>query len=422
MVYLISTLLLLLMLIGKIYFVSIEGIKNLDILKLAPIIILAGLFLLGTASYIREDFARRKSAYGQRFVNNRLGQTFSVLCLLVIGLSFYLNLNKKILTWDSVALYDARAKFLLSGISFSQMVDLSRYDPLNSYYYVLYPPYTSVIHYFWYKLGIPAPTGIYYSSLFLLFGFSVYLFTKKRFGPAVAAFLCFVTISNPVVFSSSLLEYTNIPFTLQFFLGIFLLAEFLEDRQIWKYFFGSALVVTSQWIRFLEPLWLAVVIAFILASFKEKTRFRKYTLPLFLGFYSFIEFASWQSFVSSFGEKTRIVTFSFLRLLEPFVGVFTGSALQILLVFVKYWGIILLVYLYAVFGTFRFFGGGKKGFLQIVLLLSVLIYYSGLYFVSFQSDWWTKLGDSLTRSSIFMIPIAGYIIFSFFLNNKNDEK
>src|SRR3990170_4379210 len=158
-IYLISSLLLIVMLLGKMYFVSIEGIGNLDILRfLSPAILMVFLFL-GTVSFFKSSVSRHAKDFRGKFGNSTFTRVCLILCLLVVGMSFYININKKALTWDSVALYDARAKFLLSGINFSQMVELSKYDPQNSYYYVLYPPYTSVIHFFWYKLGIPVPTG-----------------------------------------------------------------------------------------------------------------------------------------------------------------------------------------------------------------------------------------------------------------------
>jgi len=67
------------------------------------------------------------------------------------------------------------------------------------------------------------------------------------------------------------------------------------------------------------------------------------------------------------------------------------------------------------------FNGRKVSFLKAVLFLSILLYYSGLYFVSFQSHWWSKLGDSLSRSSIFMVPIAGYVMLSFLVRGGNGK-
>ncbi len=217
---------------------------------------------------------------------------------------------------------------------------------------------------------------------------------------------------------------------LQFFIGSFLLADFLEDKQAWKFFYGTALVITSQWIRFLEPLWLGIVLAFFIGSVKRKNWRKTLIYPVFMGLYGFIEYGSWGSFISSFGEKTKIVSLSFIRFFEPLVGIFTGSALAILSFFVVSWGLILLVYLYAFIGTVdgktgwmvSIFGKGKERFFKLVFLLTLLIYYLGLYFVSFQSDWWDKLGDSLIRSSTFLIPISGYLILNFLVNKQKHAK
>ena len=202
LIYLISTFLLLLISVGKLFFMSIEGFKGVGILGITSFLVLAGLLVVGSASFIRYSLAHKKKLQKLKLGSSPFVKIFLTLCLVVVGISFYINFNKKALGWDSVALYDARAKFLMSSINFSQMIDLSRYDPQNSYYYALYPPHTSIIHYFWYKLGIPVSVGIYYSFLLLLLGVSVYLFTKKRLGPATAVFLTFITVSNNTIFST----------------------------------------------------------------------------------------------------------------------------------------------------------------------------------------------------------------------------
>lgn len=422
MIFILSTLILSLVLATKVFF-SVSGRGgNPGFLEWISAVVLALAIAAGSLCYIKRI---RKEVNTTK--KSKLFSFFILLTAVVVGSSFVINLNKKALIWDSIALYDARAKFLLSGTTFSQMVEISKYDPVNSYYYVLYPPYTSIVHFFWYRLGIPLPIGVLYSFLLLFLGVSAYFLTRKRLGATLAIFLTFITVGNNMIFSSSLSEYTNLPYTLQFLLGVWLIGDFLEDKKTWKFFYGSALVVTSQWIRFLEPLWAGVVLALFIAMFKKKKWSRELLLPAVMGIYGVVEYGAWQSFVASFGDRTKIVSFALIKLLDPILGVFTGSAFSVLIFFIKSWGIILLVYMFAIFISYLFKkscrrsskNSPKQTFMGLTLLLSVLVYYSGLYFVSFQSVWWDKLGNSLVRGSTFMIPISGYLILEYLHGKKN---
>ncbi len=415
MMFLISTLMLVLVLITKISFV----VTGKDIVpagvEYASIAVLTLIIVVGVFSYIKN--LRNGGVKKRLDTRNIISKLLIVFSALFVLSSFFINFNKKAVLWDAVALYDARAKFLMQGVGFSQMVELSKYDPQNSYYYVLYPPYTSMLHYFWYYLGIPAPVGVIYSIFLLLLAVAVFTFTKNWLGFFAAALLTFLVISNGVIFSSSLMEYTNLPFTLQMFLGIFLLYEYLKEDTKWKLAYGIGLIVTTMWIRFLEPLWVGVILALFVALLYKKKFSRELIYPVLMGVYGVLEYVSWQSFVTGFGNTTKIISFSFIRIIEPVIGIFTGSAFSILLFFVKSWGPILLVHLFAI--LLAVINRKRISFLQLFLFFTILIYYSGLYFVSFQSVWWDKLGDSLVRGSVFMIPISGYIILEYLHAKKN---
>lgn len=416
MEYLISLILLVLVFFSKAFFVFVAKGAAPGVLEMFSMGVLLIIGLWGTFDFFKGLKLKREK---ERKTKSIWFKTLLFLSALAVILSFFVNLNKRVLPWDSVALYDARAKFLLQGDNFSQMVDFSKYDPANSYYYALYPPFTSVIHFFWYKLAIPLPIGFYYSSMYLLLAISVYLFARKELEKSSAMLLTFLTIGSSSIFSTSLLEYTNIPFTLQFFLGVSLLYSFLKSKKMWTFLFGIGLVVTSQWIRFLEPLWLGAVLVFSISLLRQKFYRRNVILVLAFLLYGFLEYSSWGSFVSSFGQSTKIVSFGFLHLLGPLLGMFTGSLLSVLIYFVSSWGLIFIVFLFAIYAGWKM---EKFDFLPLFLFFCILIYFGGLYFVSFQSEWWNKLGDSLNRGSTFMIPIAGFVIFKYLGKFKVNEK
>lgn len=416
MMFLISIILLVLVLVTKLSFTFFTSGSSVGVISIITIVLLILIILVGIFDY----FKNRNTVLKMKSFNKKgrlIDYILIAVSAIVILTSVIININKKAVLWDAVALYDARAKFLIQDVNFFEMVNLSKYDPQNSYYYVLYPPYTSVIHYYWYSLGVSVPVGVFYSILFFFLAVVVFTFTKKRVGNFLAALLTLLVVSNGVIFSSSLAEYTNLPFSLQMLLGIFLLYEYLNDDKKWKLFYGIGLVINTMWIRFLEPLWVGALLAMLIAIFLKKRFSKDLFYPALAGIYGVLEYVSWQGFVSGFGEATKIVSFSAAKIFELVIGVFTGSAISIMLFFVKSWGPILLVYIFAI--SLAAINKKRISFLQIFLLSSIIIYFSGLYFVSFQSVWWKALGDSLLRSSTFMVPIGGYIILEYLHGKKN---
>lgn len=413
--FIISTLLLALILAEKIFFFNLEPLMRIHFPTVISLSLLTVFLVIGFVSFIKRSKERKIKVYSVKFSKATI--IAAALTLVVIGTSFYLNYQKKALSWDAVALYDARAKFLQEGMKFSGMVSLSRFDPQNSYYYVLYPPYTSLVHHFWYKLGITLPIGVFYSIILLLLGLVTLLATEEHLGKTLSTFLVFLVVANNNIFASSLAEYTNLPYSLHLLLGVLLLVGYINKREKWRLFYGISLVVSSQWIRFLEPLWVAVIFAFSVAILDKKNLNKNLPIVGIFAFYGLSEYLSWGYFVNQVAKSPAIVSFGILRIMEPLVGVFTGSLLAILIFFVSSWGVLVLIHLSALTVSFSRLKKQKHILFLISFILGcMLIYLFGLYFVSFQSVWWDKLGGSLVRSSTFLIPISGYLLFYYFVS------
>jgi len=415
--FIISTFLIIMILSEKLYFFLSEPLYFSNIWGKSEILVLFSLFIFAFVIFLKNN--KKIGILKKRDKVGKLGLIATLLIFLVVGFSLYLNINKKGLAWDAIALYDARAKFLLSGTKFSEMVSLTKYDLHNSYYYLLYPPFTSIAHFFWYKLGIQLPVGIQYSSYLFLLASGIYLGTKNFIGKNWALLLSFLTISSNAVFSSSLVEYTNLPFTLFLIVGIFLLMHYINTKELWMLIYGSVLISTSQWIRYLEPIWIGIFLALLITEIRI-VKFKFFIkLTSFLGLLGFFEYFMWKYFVTEIANNPQIIKLNIIYLIEPIFGIFTGTLLRILIIYIKFWGLILFFHLSALTTGIRLKrekfikGNNHILFLKLVILFTILIYFLGFYFVSFQSDWWDKLGNSLVRSSTFLIPISGYIIFDF---------
>lgn len=411
-IFLISVFLIFLGIFEKIYFFKLEGLGSMSWMGIGTLLISVLVTIIGILSYRKEKLKKTDN-------HSSLPKSGYILFFIVLGVIVFsgiLNCVKRTFDWDSVAMYDARARFLLGGTKFSDMVLLSSYDPKNIYYYLLYPPYTSLIHFFWYKLNIPFSVNIYYTFTLLLLSLSIYFLTYRKIGKIASLALVFLTIANNVVLFSSLTAYSNLPYSLQMFLGVFLLFNYLEDKTRWKLLFGTVLIAGSLWIRYLEPLWFGIIIAFgIVLSLKEGKKKSILTTGLILS-YVILEYLSWKYFVDKALGTNQVVNFGISRIIEPVMGIFTGSLIAILVFFVKSWGAMVLVHFSAVYVSFKRWR--QNLFLTLVIIFNTIIYFCGLYFVSFQSEWWDKLGDSLIRSSTFMIPISGFLLLDFFVNIK----
>jgi len=427
--FIISTLIILLMLFKKLFFFNLEKEYALSVPGIIELVSLMGLVIFGIVSFVKTLRSGQIKLLNKSLPKiNILAFFLLLVTFVVVGTSLYLNLNKDTIHWDAIALYDARAKFLEGGMKFSDMPTLSRFDNLNKYYYLLYPPYTSIAHYFWERVFDVRkfPVGIYYSLNLLLLAVGVFLLTRKGLGEKIAASLSLIVSSNNVIFLVSIKEYTNLPYTLYLVFGVFLLFNYMRNGRLWELLYGTFFISTSMWIRFLEPIWLVVFLSFVLASIFNRA-FKRMILPALLLFaYCLIEYSSWSYFVKVVGENPSVLNFSPVALAEPLLGIFTGAWANVAVLFTKSWGIPLFIYLItltAVVFQWRKISKNKETlFLSLVIFLSIVLYFLQLYFVSFQADWWESVGWSLARSSSYLIPITGYILFRVIITSRASNR
>lgn len=411
------------MLLKKIFFFNLEAGYAQSILGKLDLLSIVLVFLYGFASFIQNrSYKKREKSRHTKF--DPISLVLLSLTVFAFVASLYLNLSKISLHWDAVALYDARAKFLVNGTTFSEMPSLSEFDNLNKYYYLLYPPYTSIGHYFWNQLPYLSnfPVGVYYSiALFLLLG-SIYFLTKNTLGIRGSLFLIFLVASNSSIFNIATKEYTNLPYTMHIVAGIFLLFSYLNTKERWKLLYGFLIVSTSIWIRLLEPIWLPTIIAFGIVLFDRKAIFRKMPTIVVFIILSLIQYFSWSYFIKVISNNPTAIEISKYGLVEPFLGILTGSFWKVSLVFAEAWGIPLFIHLLALFALILRWEYTIKNkdlvFLASFVILSILLYLAELYVLAFQVDWWNIVAKSLDRSSTFLIPISGYILIRMIVSSR----
>ncbi|MFZ3301253.1 MAG: hypothetical protein WA152_00895 [Microgenomates group bacterium] len=409
-----------LMLVEKAFFYSIESVYSKSFIGNFELIVFVSLFIIGIIAFVKDYYHTKNKIKTSNDKKNFLSVFLGLLSVFIVLLSFSLNINKKSIHWDAVALYDARAKFLEGGVKFSEMPNLSQYDNLNKYYYLLYPPYTSIAHFFWNTsvLSNNFPVGTYYSIILVLLLLVIYSSLIPHSGKTILSILVFLTVSNSSIFNIVIKEYTNLPFNLYLLAGIFTLFSFLKTENYWKLFFGVLLVSSSVWVRLLEPIWLIVSLSFMVAMISKKNVIKKTWPGMLILFVSLLGYLSWSYFTKVIAGNPSFLSFSYLTLIDPIVALFTGAPFVVLLTMAKSWGIPFFIHLCTLLAlVFRFkeiINDKALLFLGLVLLSSLALYFVQFYMLSFQGDWWSIVTQSLDRSGSFLIPISAYILLTLF--------
>ena len=417
--FILSTLMIITMIAAKMFFIFNEGSFSNTGLEVVNLIGLLLLMSVGVIAYIK---LRKSKKHIKTKKNLSITTIFLfVITGLVVAFSLYLNSIKISLHWDAIALYEARAKFLAIGMKFSDMSNLSSFDNLNKHYYLLYPPFTSIIHFLWGKL-LAIPISIYYSITLATLLFLSFSVSRYSLGTKGAALLVALVAANGSIFNVAIKEYTNLPYDLYLVGGILLLLLHLKTHKLWSFAYGTLLLSTSTWIRHLEPMWLAIVIAYsITILFKDKFK-HKIIYILVLTGYCVSEYFIWNHFAIAVGGRPEAIPTSILGYVESVLGIFTGAPLVVAKLMVESWSIPFVIHSTALLAAILNWKHTIKDkailFLSLILAISITFYFAGLYIWSFQVDWWNIIVKSLDRSAGFLIPVSAYIIIKtlFFSN------
>ncbi len=379
------------------FYLTVARIKLTFINISIPIVlIILAIFLIGKYALKRKDyFADLRSLKNTNF--NKFDTAEKLISIVILFLSIYVLIAGfywPVVGWDSIALYDFRAKVFAS----TGFMD----DAIARGYFFGYPLMTSMAHTWVYLSG-----GIYpkflYSLMYISFGVLFYelllLWTNKT---TSAVFTILVLISPPI-FGHAAFDYTNLPYTVYFFLGSVFLAIWVKEKKVSWLVLSALMVGLSTWIRSTDPFWIVNFVILVLILFIE----RKNILYLFL--YSAVFFPiqqSWSWFLSAnaphvtttalASQSINIVThgIDFGRLLQIVVFV-TEGILPILLPYI----ILALVTIFINYKNWR-----DKFYIYLLLIFNFGLLYLGAYIFSFIWAGWDLIGESLGRLSFVLIP------------------
>jgi hypothetical protein len=402
------------MLLEKWYFFSLEKVYSLSFIARLDLYGLILLFAVGIIAYI---FNHRKRTQLRIKKPNPTQAVLVLAIVLTLFYSLFLNINKKTLEWDAIALYDARAMMLKAGDKFSDMVKYSKYDQIT-YYYLMYPPYTSIAHYFMNATDVPV--GVFYGTYLVVLAVVVYAFIRKYFGTTIALSALLIVILNKDIFMSSILEYTNLPYTVAITLGVCLLFDYLKEDKQWKLIYAVILIATTSWIRFLEPVWLVILICFAIALLIKKISIKNIFSVLLFAAICMVEYFAWTYFTKSIAVNPNSVGLNTSQLGGMILGIFTGNLFEVTKKFIKWMSVPIFMYSLIGVSGLMLIKILKKSpallFLFLVVPASLTLYIFATYFSSFQGVWWLGLGGSIVRSSAFLLPVTLFNIL--FLSRK----
>ena len=360
---------------------------------------------------------------------------------IIIGLILFLflsslvhNLYWPVSDWDSLAVYDFRAKsFLLTGYMT---------DAINGGYFTAYPLYTSLFHTFLYLLGFKNPVFFYsflYVSLIVSLFFVMYGITHNR---TFSLLFVLLLSSDPSIYGHSLMSYTNLPYTVMLAVGFaYILFSFFNKRlDFGAFVLGVILVALSSWVRSPEPFWLLAFPFIILFSVYSKKVFHLIFLSLIVYFPRFIWFEFLKEYKVVTGsydsgslvgvkgmilnllslDHSKILSYFFKNMISPY---------SILLIVFSLSLLFLLYYLTIKrsdldLKNIKFVSWLLPSGLALSMLALMLL---GLYLFMFSfGDLAFEIVGSAERSTMPLLPITLFSIFTnihfIFNNNQYDRK
>ncbi len=411
---LISLVLVLLVFLSKAWFFIHEGRTVLGIIDIS--LLIPGIYYLISTYQSKSEKLPHEPSY------SLLEKAILAGIIIIIGTSFVITFNKQSYAWDSVALYDARAKFLQDGYKWKDFKSFGDYDiDLNANYYYSYPPGTSLLHYGLNRISKSIPVSIIYSLLLIVIAITTYKisFIKNR---SLILIGTLIAVSNPVIYSLSTIEYTNIFFSGYILVSGYWILQFMHSKDKAFLYISVAMLISSSWFRYIEPIWLLVIASAAFTSFVDKKSIKPYIVPLLL---VILDYVIWKYYLTNLGSRiVNLSSSTASNWVDRFFGIFNGTIFYVFRIMLNSWSILVLHLInLGYFYILLFLRKIKYNVFALYLanfsLLSISYYFFGVYYVSFNEYWWPAMADSINRSSSFLIPIG--IILSVYMYNSMIE-
>ncbi len=335
---------------------------------------------------------------------NRVEKACIAVIVLLSLLAIFSSLYWPVKDWDSLVLYDFRAKtFVATGFMF---------DGIARGYFFGYPLLISLAHTWVYFLGYPQP-GIIHSLFYVSFLVIFYSCLRQRIPRVWSLFWTACLALTPEMFGPANMTYTNLAYSVYLVSGFFYILRWVENSK-WSFFWLATLLIgLSTWTRSSEPFWLLIPVVLIGVSWFKKSWSQVVIFPVLI--YAFIY--PWSKFERSYlaENKTHLEnTGRYVYLLTHMSNLFS------LWEVIKYFYIYVIkpsLALYVVLAllTYLMWVLRKKVRLSHWVLVTLIwggvgLTFGGIYLFSLFYEDWRSIGGSASRMSIFFTPLIIYFM------------
>lgn len=328
-----------------------------------------------------------------------------ILCFVFLGT---LTAFATIITdWDAVALYDFRAILIKHSYSWFEGIELG--------YFFHYPPFTSLLHAYFYVFGINY-AKLWYIFLYGSFLIVYYSLLRRVVNRYIALIGTSLMCIAPLISEHVLVVYTNMPYSVYFSLGMLYAFFWIRDGRQKDLLVAAILTAFSTWIRSAEPFWLLNIL-FLIYGLVLHSREVKLKNTLYALFFCIGVSVYWNTYINSlhlpviddpYKNTENLTQFSLSNLIVNIL-----SVLEYLFTYViRPLFISIVLYVYVVLFEKNFLKN-KLNQLSIVTFIAFLMFvFSGTLIFSFTYRTWSQIGGSLTRMVMFIVPILMFTIFS----------
>ena len=300
-----------------------------------------------------------------------------IIAIFLFFLLFFVSFFYPVIDWDAVTLFDFRARIMLDT-GFIK-------DTLFRIGLKQYPPFTSLLHYWFYSLGFKTAMPLY--VLFWgSFGLTSYALLRRFLSPLISLIFALGVLLAPQIFEHSQIAYANLPYSIYLILGVFYLYFYLQRNKKHDLFLGLLLSLASLWSRNFPFVFvnLAVFIFVYLFSKKEKL-LQILTIFLPLTLFAFIYLSR---FLLSFTTGPAHLLFS----------VFDYTKWSIL----EYYQPFTLICLLLIFDHFK--NKNSNPFYPLLIFGYLLTFVLGTSYLAVSGKVWQDIPDAARRMMLFFSP------------------
>ncbi len=325
------------------------------------------------------------------------------IIMFFITFSLIYTLYWPVSAWDSLVLYDWRAKLFYET---GTMV-----EGIRSGDFFGVPLLTSLAHTWEYLLGGKYPEFIY--SLFLfafaaMFYGSLVKFTSRL----VSIFATLIVVTLPDIFTHSTFSYTNFPYTVYFVMSTIYLYISIVKKEKGYFVLSAILLGLSTWARSTEPFWLVNLFILIIYFLYKK----KFWQPVAFSIIFFLIRQPWVIFENNHLSYDTTVTSKIYQGFSVLVGKINIAQIFLVINFLKNNFLMPLLTFFLLFVIFFVRGLSsnykKRNFLfESFIFGYVALTMVGTYIFSMTFHDW-QIGGSLGRMTMFFPPLIIFYIAS----------